>query len=76
MPGYRQALEWQAHGPGEGSDVEHDMPAVVQELLLLWSLGEMSAAAVQRLAHSLVLDGLRHEKIVELAALGGSSQAM
>ena len=74
MPGYRQALEWQAHGPGEGSDVEHDMPAVVQELLLLWSLGEMSAAAVQRLAHSLVLDGLRHEKIVELAALGAFGQ--
>ena len=65
MPGYIQNLR-----NHRLEDEEEPLPNVVEVLLLQWSQGEMSAAAVQRVAQAMVLDGNRQEAVMELAALG------
>ena len=65
MPGYIQNLR-----NHRLEDDEEPLPNVVEVLLLQWSQGEMSAAAVQRVAQAMVLDGNRQEAVMELAALG------
>ena len=64
MPGYIQNLR-----NHRLEDEEEPLPNV-EVLLLQWSQGEMSAAAVQRVAQAMVLDGNRQEAVMELAALG------
>ena len=50
--------------------VPGEWPAVAQQLLLLWPLERCFASAVQRIAHSCVLDGNQHKWICELPCCG------
>ena len=75
MPGYRQNVAWENKASSESQPADAaECPNVVQELLLLWTLGEVSASAVQRLAHAVVLDGNRNEMLLELASIGAWGQ--
>jgi hypothetical protein len=69
MPGYRQKLSQKKQG-GNGARASVLQSALAACLLLLWASGELSAAALQKIALAAKLDGLILPEIAHLAALG------
>ena len=61
---------------GEGSHTGTASPrsTLAQDLLQRWSLGSLSAATVQKIAHCAWQDGLHHPDIAKLASLGNHGQ--
>jgi len=74
MPGIRQrlsaAVQIENDRPRGGeSDVKTQSPFYL-ELLHMWTMGNLSAIGVQKLASAAVLEGLQNDRVAELAALG------
>ena len=69
LRGWQLELEAQAAVVSQQEDqVEHS--ALASRLLMLWSGGQLSASAVQELAHLAILDGASHTELGILANLG------
>ena len=73
MSGLHQRLRAAEAFPIAQPDAKKDS-ALATRLLLLWSDGSMSATEVQKIAHSAVVDGILHEEVYRLAALGSWGQ--
>ncbi len=61
-------LEAEKHKPKEVQS-HNSKSALASQLLSLWSHGEMSAIAVQKLAHLAVLDGATHPELAAIASI-------
>ena len=71
MPGYKQSLGCLRDPKAANTDSE----SVLQtHLLWLWTLGDISAIACQKIAHSAFLDGLKHPAVAKLASCGSWGQ--
>ncbi len=51
-------------------ETRSDSNALATELLNMWAHGELSAIAVQKLAHLAHLDGATHSELVSLSSVG------
>ena len=74
MPGVRQRLaeadQNQAKRVRGGEADEEKKSPLAIELLRLWSMGSLSAVAVQKLANAALLEGADANMLAEMAALG------
>ena len=73
MPAYgagaRQRLSAD-QGHREAGEMRDDAENLPQQLLLLWSMGHLSASAVQRIAFAAVLDGAHTPMLIRIASFG------
>ena len=70
MVGYKQKLK-RALSPTKSSRPSQASHSCLGDhLLLLWGRGEVSANAIQKLAHAAILDGCDHPELHTLAAFG------
>ena len=67
MVGYQQRLKRAREQGGNSSSCQS---CLANHLLLLWGRGEISASALQKLAHAAILDGCQHDELYCLAGLG------
>ena len=73
MPGIRQRLSmWEndANEPAGPANVRVEQSALVTRLLLQYTSGQISAVSVQKLAHAAVVDGITHQEVWSVAAIG------
>ena len=76
MVGYQQKLK-RAFSSNDAMqpDPEPERPScLANHLLLLWGRGEISATALQKLAHASMLDGCLHCELVAFASFGNYGQ--
>ena len=72
MPGIHQkvVIEDCKKRKNDGSQGLKEGHNLSKKLLHLWSLGKLSAAGLQELAHASTSDGLQSQEIMELSGLG------
>ena len=77
MPGYQQRLKRCLETSPDTSEgqASSELPScLANHLLILWGRGDISATALQKLAHAAILDGSAHKELLQLAGLGSFGQ--
>ena len=77
MPGYQQKLKRCLETDQDTSEgnTSSELPScLANHLLVLWGRGDISATALQKLAHAAVLDGCSHKELLQFAGLGAFGQ--
>ena len=59
-----------ANEPAGPANVRVEQSALVTRLLLQYTSGQISAVSVQKLAHAAVVDGITHQEVWSVAAIG------
>ena len=67
---YQIAAATAVHGSPDGSKPSNWQSPLATKLYMLWTSGEMSASAVQEIAHAAVQDGITSAEVAKLAAFG------
>lgn len=74
MVGYKQRIKRALSSNEESTPSHGNHSSLGNHLLLLWGRGEISASALQKLAHAAVLDGCQHNELHVFAAFGNFGQ--